>query len=508
MLFLPDCKEDPSDQPESPSDVAGSPSSAGMGGESVGGRSSDAGRGGTANAGEPGETSEAGDGGASTTPSEPSGVLHDATVTGANDLWLNSSDDRLVTTVLPSQHVIVYAADGMRKVTLQKTAWSNAIDPIPVFQIAGYRDGSFVTAVDLDTAQLGEDISALSKTATLVTRFDALGNEVWNHWIPTGDASSPDTSRVRSMVSEIAPDADGGTLVVGYAMGLFEDQLNPDVEDADETVTSMFIANISAQGERLWVTQYLEEFLVSAYAFDAAGDVYVSGYARPDGESLAPLVGFHLTKLSKDPERSWTKTYSFEDDRSGSPVMRVASIAVSDDGSIIYIGGESTVDLGSEGYPPFETGGYGLFAARFDDEGEMQWSTSLRPSMDLECPAISDCSRSATAVDLAAASDGSVAYLVGQSLPDVAGMRNQEGLLAAKIQSDGSTIWFVKNKSSTNANFESLYGDAFIATALDSTETPVVMGTTGGRFDGTSPPSNASLDLFIGRLNVETGELY
>ena len=189
-----------------------------------------------------------------------------------------------------------------------------------------------------------------------VAKFDAGGNLQWTRQLGTaGDEASVGCSA----------DSEGNVYISGFTNG--------DLAGTNAGNYDAFVAKYDANGNLRWTKQ----LGTSAYensrgvSVDGLGNVYVSGWTA--GSLGGPNAGEYdtfLTKYDADGNLQWTKQLG----TTGTDEPRGVSADILGN---VYVAGFTTGSLGGP-----NAGGYDAFVAKYDADGNPQWTKQLGTSAE------------------------------------------------------------------------------------------------------------------------------
>ena len=245
----------------------------------------------------------------------------------------------------------------------------------------------------------------------------------------------------------IAADAAGNLYVVGYTHG--------SLEGSNAGNTDPFIAKYRRNGEQAWRRQFgtagHEE--AEAVAVDAAGDVYITGHTTNGSANFDREV--FITKYDSSGVQQWFKQFGSAANEEGN------AIAVDAAGNV-YVAGYTGGDLVSLGS---NIGGFDIFIARYDSDGNQAWLEQFGSEVDEEGKGI--------VVDAA----GDV-YVTGYTRGSLAYENaGNSDMVVAKYDSGGNQAWLEQ--------FGSAADDGASAAAIDAQGHIIVTGYTYGDAAGT-----------------------
>jgi hypothetical protein len=230
----------------------------------------------------------------------------------------------------------------------------------------GTRDDEYVSAAALGpdgivvvgyTKGAFEGFENQGRDDLFVTLRDETGAAVWTKQLGT---SATDYGQA------VHVDADGRVLVVGYTAGKLGEDPDPGAEDP-------FLLALDRDGEQLFLRQWGSETTDYGLgvASDAAGNVYVTGYAYAGvaGEPAIAGEDGYLSKFDAQGALEWTRQFG--------TLSRDSARFVNVEGSgAIWVGGDTEGAFAKEN----SAGARDAFIARFNDAGDetfrSQWGGS------------------------------------------------------------------------------------------------------------------------------------
>ncbi len=191
--------------------------------------------------------------------------------------------------------------------------------------------------------------SHLGNWDIFLTKFDPNGNWLWTRQI---GASQDDEGKA------VTVDVPGNVYITGYVRGNLHGQTRVGTAD-------VFICKYNSDGNRLWTRLFGSPEIDEAWAIacDAAGNVFVTGYASGGIEGNPYLANgdAFLAKYDTNGNRLWLRQWgTFNKDHG-------YSLATDTVGNI-YLSGYTTGPL----YAP-PNGGREVFVAKFDPDGNELW---------------------------------------------------------------------------------------------------------------------------------------
>ncbi|MEJ8851979.1 immunoglobulin domain-containing protein [Variovorax rhizosphaerae] len=349
----------------------------------------------------------------------------------------------------------------------------------------------YVTGQTLTT--LAGEIAA-GNTDVFVAKFGPDGTRLWAHQFGSNAFDSG---------LGIAVDANGNSFIAGRTFGQLP-LTNP------PGGTSMwFLAKYDTAGVRQWIKEDMFHTGQPApyneghgVAVDAAGNAYLTGWASG---SQFNASGAYVAKFNGSTgAQIWETLLGPAVPNNGLPVTS-DSIAVSADGSRVFISGRTYADFDVAGNPtvnPFCCTAGDALIARFDGFGTLQWAHNLS-SQTLSGPRYFDEEAFGIKTDAA----GSAVFITGYTNGVMPGetSKGDEDMFAARFEADGTRTWVRQYGSGLPATGPrhdrgygiamDLHGDLFIA------------GSTIGTF-GTPGRSTDRVNWFVLKMKPTDGSLY
>jgi hypothetical protein len=234
-------------------------------------------------------------------------------------------------------------------------ARSVAVDPTGAVVVSAESDG----VSTLDGAPLLGD----SPGRFVLARIEASGAVAWARAFGSLDDED--------QLLPVALDADGSVVVAGSYYGTFD--LGGGLSATADT-SAVFVAKISASGEPLWLRSFPSVNPVGtvgclALALDAAGDVLFAGSMGGGSLDLggSPISGdFYLAKLDPSGAPLWQHAYT-------GAMLELHTMAVSAEGAVV-VGGSLFGEVDFGGGPLTTAGGFDVFVAELDAQGDHAWS--------------------------------------------------------------------------------------------------------------------------------------
>lgn len=178
-------------------------------------------------------------------------------------------------------------------------------------------------------------------------------------WVARLDSGKED--RIHDMTT----DANGNTFVTGFTQGWLGDGTG-----ANAGLDDVFLAKYDVNGQKLWARQFGSSSLDNGngIAADAAGNVYVAGYANGPVGTDGGVGSIFLAKYSPQGDTLWIKQFGGENYASGGEPV---GIALDADGHV-YITGDAIH----------------VFIASFNADGTERWTRSVGANLAVKARAI------------------------------------------------------------------------------------------------------------------------
>ena len=337
------------------------------------------------------------------------------------------------------------------------------------------------------------DTSLISAGAAdiFLVKLDSAGQPMWSKRF--GDATS-------QFPCELAIDTTGNVVIVGGFQGSID--FGGGILVSAGAFDS-FVAKFAASGAHLWSKRYGDVgggiLAPPIYvAVDSSGDVVVAGGFQGaidfgNGEMiatggsdvfLAKLAGANASAL-------WSKRFG------DNLAQSARGVAIDGSGSVVILGSfTGSLELGGDILSPVNANGVDTFVARFDGQGNHDWSKSFGVSGEHLPTAIKVDSSGAAMI----AGTFSESITFGASTLTSAGGND---IFFAKLRpSDGTTQWSKRFGTSSD--------DSITDIAVDASDNMLIAGTTDGAVDfGGGPLLSAGLpDIVIAKLDPLGGHLW
>lgn len=290
-----------------------------------------------------------------------------------------------------------------------------------------------------------------------------------------------------SLAWAMAIDGSGSTYVTGYTWSADFPTVNPFQRSTSGTTTHIFVSKINAAGTALLYSTYLgKNGGASGIAVDADGRAYVVGNAGPGlpvKNAYQPVGNGSSAFLTAFGPAGNTIVFSTYFGKAPGSASAVASDAFG-----------NTYTTGVVSQSP----GGGIFVAKFNSAGALQYSKFLASGID-EAP-------SAIAVDVSGS-----AYITGSTFnPDIPVTANAFQSMCRACPAHSNA--FVTKLSPSGANLSystylgSSQGNSAASIAVDSSWNAYIVGSTGYGFPTTSNALQRTFrgglqDGFIAKLN-------
>ncbi len=275
-------------------------------------------------------------------------------------------------------------------------------------------------------------------------------------------------------VSDLAVDATGHVIVVGWTGGAIDGQSNAGATD-------IFVTRFAPDGRKLWTRAWggLNGELAWAVATDDNGAIYVAGRTESPlhGNTLNGYNDAFLMKIDSDGTRQWTRQWgsvSIEDGH---------GVAVNGPGTVIYLAGVTGGAL--DGLP--HSSGDDVFLTQFDADGNPLWTRLWGSGGYHELK------------DIALDASGNV-YLTGKangSLNSVTSAGGNDAFLM-KVDAAGTMLW-----TRLWGTAGSDYGNGLVLNAAGDV---LVTGVTEGSLDG--EPYAGGTDIFLTAWTADGARLW
>jgi hypothetical protein len=219
-------------------------------------------------------------------------------------------------------------------------AYAVAVDPSGDITIAGITAGDLAGSGNAG----GNDL--------FVAKYDSAGNQVWLNQIGTAGNES---------AYRLTVDGNGNAYVAGWTDGSFTGYTNAGLDD-------LFVVKYDSSGVYQWTRQLGTASIDQAWgaAVDGNGNVYVAGYTEGDLDGAGSGTnagGADLFLLAYDPSGAlqWTRQV-------GTSGADAATDIAVDGADRIYLTGSTDGDLDGGG----NAGGLDLFLVQYDSSGTLQ----------------------------------------------------------------------------------------------------------------------------------------
>ncbi|MDM0116386.1 SBBP repeat-containing protein [Variovorax sp. J22R133] len=349
----------------------------------------------------------------------------------------------------------------------------------------------YVTGQTLTT--LAGEIAA-GNTDVFVAKFSPDGTRLWAHQFGSNAYDSG---------LGIAVDTNGNAFIAGRSFG----QL-PLTNPPGGTIM-WFLAKYDTAGNRQWIKEdmfhpnqpapYNEGHGV---AVDAAGNAYLTGWASG---SQFNASGAYVAKFNGSTgAQIWETLLGPAAPNNALPVT-ANSIAVSADGSRVFISGRTYANFDVAGNPtvnPFCCTAGDALIARFDGSGTLQWAHNLS-SQTLSGPRYFDEEAFGITTDAA----GSAAFITGYTNGVMPGetSKGDEDMFAARFEADGTRTWIRQYGAGLPAT--GVRNDRAFGIAMDLHGDLFIAGSTIGTF-GTPGRSIDRVNWFVLKMKPTDGSLY
>ena len=309
-------------------------------------------------------------------------------------------------------------------------------------------------------------------------------------------------STLQDIAAGVAVDAAGNAFVVGWSNGQLPEQSEPNRGQ------DFYIAKFDTSGNRQWIRQSGSISATSDFAYgvavDGAGNAYMTGavghdYAGSPRRNLRSDA--YAMKYDGSGNRLWFSRIAGEHGDTG------LGIAVSADGSRIYVGGETNSNFDVAGYPDMNIpccAHDDAFVARLDANGAIVWIHNLPPGpADSVQTQFRDVAQAVT-TDAA----GSAVFVAGHTLGTLPGTTTAgaRDIFVARYNADGARAW-VRQFGGGAPTQTSTLTDGGWGITLDRNGDLFVTGDVTGSF-GTPNPDTLRTDWFVMKLRPGDGTAY
>jgi hypothetical protein len=268
----------------------------------------------------------------------------------------------------------------------------------------------------------------------------------------------------------------------------------------------IFVAKLDNQGNRQWIRQFGAGFRngstegARGLAMDDAGNAYVGGYiVGPYGGVAIDDADAFATKYDTNGNQVWfTRPRGLGRDAAN-------AIAVSRDGSAVFLTGRTYSDFDVAGFPAqnrFCCTQWDVFVARLNGGGALQWATNLT-----SVPQINESYFYDEAFGIATDATGSAVFITGVTGGRMPGdtAKGNEDIFVARYEGSGVRTWvkqFGADIPATGAR-----NDRGLAATVDRNGDVFVVGETTGTL-GTPNPNIDRFDWFVMKLRAPSGTPY
>jgi len=414
-------------------------------------------------------------------------------------------------------------------------------------------DGNVIIAGDI-FAQSGGNRFSFDNPSTrgnaFVAKYSAAGALLWGHMsLATGSSSSWDNA------NGVTTDAAGNIYVVGETGGVLPGQISagsldvtvmkyaPDgtllwarqfgsssndygrgigVDAAGNIFVAgeahaqlpeqppasgrIFIAKLDNQGNRLWIRQFGpggyngESEGGRGLMMDDAGNAYIGGYiVGAYGGGVAGNADAFAAKYDTNGNQIWfTRPPGLGRDAAN-------AIAVTRDGSAVFLTGRTYSDFDVAGFPVQNRpccAHWDVFVARLNGSGSLQWATNLTSLPQLNQEHFAD-----QAFGIATDATGSAVFITGSTLGQMPGdtAKGNEDIFVARFEGNGARTWV--RQLGGDIPSTAIRNDRGLAAAVDRNGDLFVVGETTGTF-GTPNPNIDRFDWFVLKMRPADGTLY
>ncbi|MDH3214996.1 MAG: T9SS type A sorting domain-containing protein [Candidatus Krumholzibacteria bacterium] len=198
----------------------------------------------------------------------------------------------------------------------------------------------------------------------VIAKFDAQGNHGWSR--------SFGSSTALVQVKAAGTTGAGNLVVAGTFTGTID--FGGAILDATPFTTNMFVVQFDSSGAHLWNRKYAGGLIeITALDADPSGNVVVTGYHGGDfdfggGPLTADVLNVFIARYDASGNHVWS--HSFGD---AGTLQHAYDVAADVSGSAIITGDfRDPLDLG--GGALISAGGWDIFLAKFDAQGNHEWS--------------------------------------------------------------------------------------------------------------------------------------
>lgn len=205
-------------------------------------------------------------------------------------------------------------------------------------------------------------------TQAFLMKFGTNGNQLWSKTFGHGQFGI-------SIGHSVATDGSGNVFITGYLSGTADFGGGT---LASEGSSDIFVAAFDDTGNHLWSKRFGDANMQVglSVAADGSGDIIVTGYFHGTADfgggllTSAGAADIFVAKFDSNGNHLWSRRFGDGDDQSA------RSIAAEGSGDIVVTGHfNGTTDFG--GGPLTSAGGYDIFLAKFDSDGNHLWSRSF-----------------------------------------------------------------------------------------------------------------------------------
>ena len=228
-------------------------------------------------------------------------------------------------------------------------------------------DNAFGTNLSAD----GNDLYVIGNTSGDLAAANQGGDDVWvakydtfgqQQWIRQYGTPGLDT------IFGVDSDAEGNVYTAGYTTSDLGATNNNDSPDAPNPYTTdSYVTKFDSEGNQLWITQFGTVGLDDTYslAVDHEGNIFTAGHT--DNDLAGPNAGeagvydAWISKFDSDGNQLWTQQF-------GSPDYEFNwDVDTDSEGNVYSVGWTAGSLEGSS------AGGYDVFLAKYDTDGNQQW---------------------------------------------------------------------------------------------------------------------------------------
>ncbi len=259
----------------------------------------------------------------------------------------------------------------------------------------------------------------------------------------------------------------------------------------------VFVAKFDSSGTHLWSKRFGggSEETVQGVAVDYAGNVYLAGYTEGSidfgGGPLTTAGGRDVFLAKLDRNGGYLRAALFGD----ASHQQANALALDSNGNPVIVGMfSSSVTFGVD--PLTSAGGWDVFVAKFDSDGNHVWSKGFGNGVSQYATAVG-IDRSGGVI-VAGYFEGSIDF-GGGALTSAGG----EDIYVAKFDKDGNHLW--SKRFGDGSTQQQAWG-----VAVDASENVIVTGSFTGTvgFGGGSFAANGNGDIFVAKFDGSGNHLW